>query len=413
MAAARNFSSVVPGCVGFRSKRCRARHAAGRGAHLAGCCDRSCRDGPGGELPGNGRFDRRRHGSRPRHRQQHDGDQGHRLGRAWPGGGGRAGGGADDQPAAGLVRAGARALVDGAGRGAAGPLQGGRSVPGGMRSPSPTSARPWASWPRTGARCIRASSGWTSAARPRCARLSDRVGAQRLLELTGKVPDHHGRPLRHRLGRPQRPRRSRRDALDRRRPRLPRAPAHRRADDQLRQRRPARDLRHLGAMTLSPEVHRGRSAPGSSSSSSLVRPAAVIGKVSRAAAEATGLRAGTVVVAGGGDGQAGGLGTAIIERGSAYVNLGTAAVSAGVERGLSHRPRLPHAHRPVRLRLHPTSSACAPAPSSPTGLVTRLFGHDPQAEPAASTTRLEAEAAAVRPIGAGRPPAPALLERGA
>ncbi|HEX2527758.1 MAG TPA: FGGY-family carbohydrate kinase [Geminicoccus sp.] len=57
------------------------------------------------------------------------------------------------------------------------------------------------------------------------------------------------------------------------------------------------------------------------------RPGTVIGEVSAETAEATGLRAGTKVVAGGGDGQAGGLGCGVIETGRAYCNLGTATVS--------------------------------------------------------------------------------------
>ena len=52
-----------------------------------------------------------------------------------------------------------------------------------------------------------------------------------------------------------------------------------------------------------------------------------MGEVHAAAAEATGLPIGTPLVAGGGDGQAAGLGTSVLRPGRAYLNLGTASVS--------------------------------------------------------------------------------------
>lgn len=58
-------------------------------------------------------------------------------------------------------------------------------------------------------------------------------------------------------------------------------------------------------------------------------PATVIGVVSAAAAAATGLVAGTPVVAGAGDGQAASLGAGVVGPGRAYVNLGT-AIAGGV-----------------------------------------------------------------------------------
>lgn len=57
------------------------------------------------------------------------------------------------------------------------------------------------------------------------------------------------------------------------------------------------------------------------------RPGSVLGEVRRAAAKATGLPVGTPVVAGGGDGQAAGLGIGMLKPGRAYLNLGTASVS--------------------------------------------------------------------------------------
>jgi sugar (pentulose or hexulose) kinase len=59
----------------------------------------------------------------------------------------------------------------------------------------------------------------------------------------------------------------------------------------------------------------------------LVASGAVMGEVSAAAARLTGLKAGTPVVAGGGDGQCAGAGANTFLKGRAYLNLGTAAVS--------------------------------------------------------------------------------------
>ena len=56
-------------------------------------------------------------------------------------------------------------------------------------------------------------------------------------------------------------------------------------------------------------------------------PGVVLGTVSEQAEALTGLPAGTPVVAGGGDGQAGGLGIGVVSPGTAYLNLGTAIVS--------------------------------------------------------------------------------------
>ncbi len=72
----------------------------------------------------------------------------------------------------------------------------------------------------------------------------------------------------------------------------------------------------LEALRLTPKHFAAAVAPGS-----------VLGEVTGEAAEATGLEAGTLVVAGGGDGQAGGLGTGTLVPGRAYLNLGTASVS--------------------------------------------------------------------------------------
>ncbi len=59
----------------------------------------------------------------------------------------------------------------------------------------------------------------------------------------------------------------------------------------------------------------------------LCRPGEVMGEVTAEAAKLTGLKAGTLVIAGGGDGQCAGTGANTFLQGRAYVNLGTAAVS--------------------------------------------------------------------------------------
>jgi xylulokinase len=59
----------------------------------------------------------------------------------------------------------------------------------------------------------------------------------------------------------------------------------------------------------------------------LAAPCSVIGEIGAAAAAETGLMPGTLVVGGGGDGQAAGLGVNALDPSHAYLNLGTAAVS--------------------------------------------------------------------------------------
>ena len=61
----------------------------------------------------------------------------------------------------------------------------------------------------------------------------------------------------------------------------------------------------------------------------LARPGSVLGRITSEASASTGLSADTLVVAGGGDGQAAGLGSNVLRSDCAYLNLGTAVV-AGV-----------------------------------------------------------------------------------
>ena len=63
-------------------------------------------------------------------------------------------------------------------------------------------------------------------------------------------------------------------------------------------------------------------------------PGSILGYVGRSAAQATGLKEGTKIVAGGGDGQAAGLGVNALEPGRAYLNLGTAVVSGSYSKDL-------------------------------------------------------------------------------
>jgi sugar (pentulose or hexulose) kinase len=70
----------------------------------------------------------------------------------------------------------------------------------------------------------------------------------------------------------------------------------------------------------------------------LFRPGDVMGEISAAAARLTGLRVGTPVVAGGGDGQCAGTGANVFVKGRAYLNLGTAAVSGNFGKAYAHDP---------------------------------------------------------------------------
>lgn len=115
-----------------------------------------------------------------------------------------------------------------------------------------------------------------------------------------------------------------------------------------------------------------------------------LGTLTEAAALATGLRAGTKVAAGGGDGQAAGLGCAILDASRAYLNLGTAAVSGifGPE---------PLTDAAFRTEISLTNDGYIYELVLRTGafltdwMVQRLLGFDPKADPGCYD-RLEAEA---------------------
>ncbi len=129
-----------------------------------------------------------------------------------------------------------------------------------------------------------------------------------------------------------------------------------------------------------------------------VPPGSLLGEVTPEAARETGLPAGLPVFAGGGDGQAAGLGVGVTGPGRAYLNLGTAAVSG----------------------IHAETFAADPAFRTLTALdgrgyvfelclrtgsfltdwmVSRIFGFDPARDPGCYD-RLEAEARRV-PAGSG------------
>jgi sugar (pentulose or hexulose) kinase len=126
------------------------------------------------------------------------------------------------------------------------------------------------------------------------------------------------------------------------------------------------------------------------------RPGEVLGRLTDDAAAATGLRPGTPVVAGAGDGQAGGLGCGVISTGRAYCNLGTATVS-GVWAG---RYMVDAGWRTMNSASGEgfINELCLRTGTFLTDwFVSNLFGLDGVADPEAYQ-RLEAEAAAL-PVG--------------
>src|SRR5215475_969550 len=124
-------------------------------------------------------------------------------------------------------------------------------------------------------------------------------------------------------------------------------------------------------------------------------PGTVLGTVTAEAAAATGLRPGTILAAGGGDGQAAGLGCAVLGGGRAYLNLGTAVVSGVFGTACRTDPAF---------RTETSLSGdgyifetCLRTGMFLTDWVTkRLFGLDPADDPACYE-RLEAEAGALPP----------------
>jgi xylulokinase len=124
----------------------------------------------------------------------------------------------------------------------------------------------------------------------------------------------------------------------------------------------------------------------------LFLPGEVMGRVTPTAAAATGLVAGTPVIAGGGDGQCAGTGTNVFVKGRAYINMGTAVVSGnfGTE---------PHCHRAFRTMTAVAEKGFIYESSIRSGtflvnwMVRELFGLD--AAQASCMATVESEAAAV------------------
>ena len=129
----------------------------------------------------------------------------------------------------------------------------------------------------------------------------------------------------------------------------------------------------------------------------LHRPGEVMGEVTAEAAKLTGLKAGTPVIAGGGDGQCAGTGANTFLTGRAYVNLGTAAVSGSYGRHYA-------AHRAFRTMMAVGEEGFSFETAIRTGtflvnwMVERLFNVNPGKDPAIFKA-LEAEASR-SPIGA-------------
>ncbi len=129
----------------------------------------------------------------------------------------------------------------------------------------------------------------------------------------------------------------------------------------------------------------------------LVPSGEVMGEVTATAAKLTGLRVGTAVVAGGGDGQCAGAGANTFMKGRAYLNLGTAAVSGSygedytVDR--SFRSLVAVGEKGFSFE-----TAIRTGTYLVTWLVERIFHQDPKKNPKIFAT-LEKEAASV-PIGA-------------
>jgi xylulokinase len=130
----------------------------------------------------------------------------------------------------------------------------------------------------------------------------------------------------------------------------------------------------------------------------LVAPGGKIGVVSREGADETGLKVGTPVIAGGGDGQCAGAGVDVFAPSRAYVNLGTAIVSGNYARTYAH-------DRAFRTLIAVGDGGYIYESCIRTGsflvnwMMQELFAV-PQGETIAMLNRLEAEASAI-PVGAG------------
>ena len=129
----------------------------------------------------------------------------------------------------------------------------------------------------------------------------------------------------------------------------------------------------------------------------LHRPGEVMGEVNAEAAKRTGLKPGTPVIAGGGDGQCAGTGANIFLPGRAYVNLGTATVSGSYGRTYA-TDRVFRGMVAVGEDGYSFETAIRTGSFLVNWMVERLFNVSPAKNPSIFTA-LEAEAKA-SPVGA-------------
>jgi sugar (pentulose or hexulose) kinase len=129
----------------------------------------------------------------------------------------------------------------------------------------------------------------------------------------------------------------------------------------------------------------------------LVATGNIMATVTGSAARATGLKLGTPVVAGGGDGQCAGAGANTFLKGRAYLNLGTAAVSGSYGGTLAIDPAF-RSLVAVAERGFSFETAIRTGTYLVTWLVERIFGENTKRSPGVYA-KLEKEAATV-PIGA-------------
>ncbi len=129
----------------------------------------------------------------------------------------------------------------------------------------------------------------------------------------------------------------------------------------------------------------------------LYRPGEIMGEVTPSTAKLTGLKTGTPVAAGGGDGQCAGTGANIFTTGRAYVNLGTAAVSGSYGAAYAIDPSF-RSLVAVGEEGFSFETAIRTGTFLVNWMVERLFNVNPATNPAIFKA-LEAEAAA-SPIGA-------------
>ncbi len=129
----------------------------------------------------------------------------------------------------------------------------------------------------------------------------------------------------------------------------------------------------------------------------LVRPGALIGTITEAPAQATGLPADTPVFAAGGDGQCAGTGVDVLRSGRAYINLGTAVVSGSYAERYVFNAAF-RTETAVADRGYIVETCLRSGTFLLDWLTREILGMDPQRELAALTA-LEAEAAA-SPVGA-------------